>query len=115
MFSRLKALWGTFKKPNDPIPPEDADITKLALARAENARLRQSHAALERELEDTRKDLRAAVNNLLSQAGAPPLPPHEEIKPPANMPRRLSHHQRQRLYALATMPKPAEKKEGTNG
>jgi hypothetical protein len=86
--------------------------TELALVKAENRRLRESNLALEDELENSRAELRAAVNNLLSQAGVAPLPPHEEIKPPANRMRRLTLGQRQRLYAIATTP--AEPKDGTN-
>jgi hypothetical protein len=86
--------------------------TEVALLRAENKRLREANFVLEEEIDAARKELRAAVNNLLSQAGVAPLPPNEEIKPPAHRHRNLTLQQRQRLYAVATTPAPP--KEGTH-
>jgi hypothetical protein len=86
--------------------------TEVALLRAENKRLRESNFVLEEEIAEAHKELRAAVNNLLSQAGVAPLPPNEEIKAPAHRTRHLTHQQRQRLYAIKTTPAPP--KEGTN-
>lgn len=88
--------------------------SELALLKAENRRLKEANFALEEELGDTKKELRAAVNNLLSHAGVAPLPPHEETPPPRNRMRNLTLQQRQRLYAVATAAKPPQK-EGTNG
>lgn len=87
---------------------------QTALLRAENTRLRETAFALQDENERLQAELRAAVNNLLAQAGAAPLPPHEDVKPPVRKlaMRRLTFQQRQRLYAVATMPKPDERKAG---
>lgn len=87
--------------------------TRLALIEAENKRLRETNFALEDLLEQRDKELRAAINTSLAQAGVAPLPPHEEVKPPVRKMtmRRLTWQQRQRLYAVATMPKPEEKKK----
>jgi TPP-dependent pyruvate/acetoin dehydrogenase alpha subunit len=79
------------------------------LLRAENRRLKETNLALEEELEQSRKELRAAVNNLLSHAGAAPLPGAEEVKAPTGRIRHLTWQQRQRLYAVQTAPKPEEK------
>jgi hypothetical protein len=80
--------------------------TETALLRAENKRLRETCLVLEDESEALRKDLRSAVNNLLSEAGATPLPPHENVKPAERKMahRRLSWQQKQRIYALETKP-----------
>lgn len=75
---------------------------RTALLEAENGRLRETNAALEAELEQSRKETRAAVNTLLSQAGVTPLPPAEEVKTPTQRMRRLTLQQQQRLYAVTT-------------
>lgn len=79
---------------------------EVALLRAENKRIRETCLVLEDENEDLRKDLRAAVNNLLAEAGAAPLPEAETVKPPERkmVHRHLSFQQRQRLYAQQTKP-----------
>jgi hypothetical protein len=75
------------------------------LLRAENQRFKETCLVLEDENEALKKDLRAAVNNLLSEAGAAPLPSDEIAKPGKKVThRRLSWQQRQRLYAHATAP-----------
>lgn len=86
--------------------------TDAALLRAENKRLGEANFALEDDNEDLRKELRAAVNTVLSQAGVAPLPPHEDLNPPIRKMRmrRLTWQQKQRLYAAATAPK--EKEDG---
>ena|ERR1700675_439310 len=80
--------------------------TQFALIEAENERLKETCFVLENENDDLRKDLRAAVNNLLSEAGATPLPPDESVKPTERKMthRRLSWQQRQRVYAVETRP-----------
>lgn len=108
--NRLKQLWRTC-----------TTSTELALAKAENRRLKETNFALEEELGQARKELRAAVNNLLSQGGVAPLPPDEEIKPPTGRIRHLTHQQAQRLYAVRTGEQRAReiaehvKKEAANG
>ena len=77
-------------------PPE------LFLLRAENRRLKDTNLALEEENTEIKRDLRGAINTTLAQAGAQPLPGAEEVKPPTNRMRNLSHQQAQRLYALRT-------------
>ena|ERR1700758_3201401 len=77
---------------------------RTALLEAENLRLRETNLALEAELEQSRKETRAAVNTLLSQAGVAPLPPAEEVKTHTERMRRLTWQQQQRLHALKTMP-----------
>jgi hypothetical protein len=68
--------------------------------------LEETVAALEEENAALRKDNRALQNSLLSGAGVTPLPEFEEVKPkPINRIRRLSLHQRQRVFQMATMPK----------
>lgn len=71
-------------------------------------RLRETNLALEAELEQSRKETRAAVNTLLSQAGVTPLPPAEEVKTHTERMRRLTWQQQQRLHAIATAPKQKE-------
>ncbi len=83
--------------------------TEVALLKNENRRLRETNFALEEELEQARKELRAAVNNLLSHSGASPLPGSEEVKRPTGRIRHLTHQQQQRLYAIQTAPKPEQK------
>jgi hypothetical protein len=78
---------------------------RTALLEAENMRLRETNLALEAELEQSRKETRAAVNTLLSQAGVTPLPPAEEVKTYPERMRRLTWQQRQRLHALETASK----------
>ena len=89
----LRTLWGRL-------------FIEAALLRAENKRLRETCLVLEDENAELKKDLRAAVNNLLSEAGATPLPSHEELKPPSRKManRRLTWQQRQRIYAQETAP-----------
>ena len=82
---------------------------RTALLEAENVRLRETNLALESELEESRKETRAAVNTLLSQAGVTPLPPAEEVKTHTERIRRLTYQQKQRLYAVQTAPKEAAK------
>jgi hypothetical protein len=81
---------------------------RTALLEAEVSRLRETNLALEAELDQSRKETRAAVNTLLSQAGVAPLPPAEEVKTPTERMRRLTFQQRQRLHAIATAPKAKE-------
>jgi hypothetical protein len=81
---------------------------RTALLEAEVERLRETNAALESELDQSRKETRAAVNNALSQAGVAPLPPHEETKTPTQRMRRLTLQQQQRMYAVDTAPKQKE-------
>ena len=80
--------------------------SEALLLRAENKRLRETCLVLEDENEGLKKDLRAAVNNLLSEAGAAPLPTDETVKPAERKlsHRRLSFQQRQRLYVRETTP-----------
>ena len=80
--------------------------SETLLLRAENKRLRETCLAIEDENEALKKDLRAAVNNLLSEAGAAPLPADETVKPAERKltHRRLSWQQRQRVYARETTP-----------
>ena len=79
---------------------------ETALLRAENKRLKETCLVLEDELEAAKKDLRAAVNNLLSEAGAAPLPTDDTVKPAGKKlnHRRLSFQQRQRIYVQQTTP-----------
>jgi hypothetical protein len=81
---------------------------RTALLEAEVSRLRETNLALEAELEQSRKETRAAVNTLLSQAGVAPLPPAEEVKTQTQRMRRLTFQQKQRLYAVETQPKEQE-------
>ena len=81
---------------------------RTALLEAENARLRETNLALEVELDQSRGEVRAAINNSLSQAGVSPLPPHEEVKTEVPRMRRLTNQQRQRIYAVQTAPKAKE-------
>ncbi len=80
--------------------------TETALLRAENKRLRETCLVLEDEVETLKKDLRAAVNNLLTEAGATPLPGNESVKAPERkmVHRHLSWQQQQRIYAFDTKP-----------
>src|SRR6266702_2604108 len=79
--------------------------TETALLRAENRRLKETCLALEEENEALKTDLRSAVNNLLAEAGATPLPPHEAVKPDTKPRlRRLSWQQQQRMHAFETKP-----------
>lgn len=84
-------------------------FTEKALLRAENRRLRESNFAVEEELQQLRCEIRGAVNTALAQAGCTPLPGAELVKTPA-VPRmrKLTLQQRQRMYALETMPKQAK-------
>lgn len=84
---------------------------EVALLRAENKRIRETCLVLEDENEALRKDLRVAVNNLLAEAGAVPLPSPEPPKLPEKKfaHRHLSWQQRQRLYAQQTAPIVPEK------
>lgn len=80
--------------------------TETLLLREELKRTQETCLVLEDENETLRKDLRAAVNNLLSEAGVAPLPGNGTIKPPE---RKLAHRhltwqQKQRLYAHQTKP-----------
>lgn len=77
-----------------------------ALLRAENKRLEETCMALEEENAALRVDLRAAVNNVLMEAGAAALPSIESRKPADKKltHRRPSWQQRQRLYAFNTKP-----------
>jgi hypothetical protein len=77
---------------------------RTALLEAEVSRLRETNLALEAELEQSRKETRAAVNTLLSQAGVTPLPPAEEVKTYPERMRRLTWQQKQRVYAERTRP-----------
>lgn len=100
----LKELWGRWTTSKE-----------VALLQAENQRLWDTNGVLQAELEQSRKETRAAVNTLLGQAGIAPLPPSEEVKPPAKRFRRLTFQQRQRIHALATVPKREEKQDGRIG
>lgn len=81
---------------------------EMALLQAENKRLKESNFILEDENERLRNELRGAVNTLLSQAGVAPLPGVEEVKTVTPRIRRMSWQQRQRMYAVETMPKEKE-------
>jgi hypothetical protein len=71
--------------------------------------LEETNAVLELELDALRKDYRRLENSLLSGAGVAPLPEFEEVKAkPVKRIRRLSLHQKQRMFALETMPKKEE-------
>ncbi len=83
---------------------------RTALLEAEVSRLRETNLALEAELDQSRRETRAAVNTLLSQAGVAPLPPAEEVKTPTERMRRLSFQQKQRMYAVKTAPFEAQGK-----
>ncbi len=68
--------------------------------------LEETNAVLELENEALRKDIRALENSILSGAGITPLPEFQEVKPkPVQRIRRLSLHQRQRVFQMNTMPK----------
>lgn len=69
---------------------------RTALLEAENQRLNESLEALLLENEGLRKNNEALINTALCEAGKPALPGSEQAKPPANIIRRLSPHQRQR-------------------
>jgi hypothetical protein len=80
--------------------------TETLLLRAENKRLKETNLALEEDCISLRKDNRALVNAQLKQAGIVTLPELAEEKPqPIQRMRRLSLHQRQRQYAMATDPR----------
>jgi hypothetical protein len=83
------------------------------LLRAENQRLQETCLVLEEENAALRKDLRSAVNNLLAEAGAVPLPSDENIKTGERkvIHRRPSWQQRQRDYVRETTPLIPAKKE----
>jgi len=70
---------------------------RTALLEAENARLTETNAVLEDELLELRKENRALLNTILSQAGVTPLPSVEEEKPkPVSRIRHLTLHQQRR-------------------
>lgn len=85
--------------------------TETALLRQENRQYKETNFVLEEELAQARKEIRALENTALAQAGATPLPPHDEIVPVVKRIRHLTHQQRQRMYAIATVPKREEKDE----
>jgi hypothetical protein len=68
--------------------------------------LEETNAVLEEELAASRREIRNLENSLLTGAGVAPLPGLEEVKAkPITRIRRLSLHQRQRVFQAATMPK----------
>ena len=68
--------------------------------------LEETNAVLEEELAAKAREIRALENSLLSGAGVAPLPPVEEVKSkPIQRIRRLSLHQRQKLFEVRTLPK----------
>lgn len=83
---------------------------RTALLEAEVALLRETNIVLEYELTQSRKETRAAVNNLLSQAGMVPLPA-DEVKPATPHIRRLTYQQKQRIHAAETADVPVLVKE----
>lgn len=95
--NRLKQLWRNL-----------TTSTEFALVKAENRRLLNTNLALEEELAQAQKELRAAVNNLLTHAGAAPLPGAEEVKPPSGRIRNLSWQQQQRIHAVKTQAEQVE-------
>ncbi len=101
---------------------------KAALLDAENERLRDSLEALLLENAGLRKNNEALINTALCEAGKPSLPGSEVPKPPANVIRRLSPHQKQRNGIIkqaqiglvqaryfANKAQEKVKAEGTNG
>jgi hypothetical protein len=101
---------------------------RTALLEAENERLLSSLEALLAENAGLRKNNEALINTALCEAGKPSLPGSEVTKPPANIMRRLTTHQRQRHGIITQMrdglnmarylSQKAEQKikaEGTNG
>jgi hypothetical protein len=83
--------------------------TRLALVEAQNGLLAETNSVLEEELAAARREIRTLENSLLSGAGVSPLPPVEEVKTKKiQRIRRLSLHQRQKVYEAQTAPKKEE-------